>query len=215
MDFAQYVTQHYAGQLASGVHNPIDGAACALEAYHAWRGEPWSDTPNTIWDFRPLNDGGWSSDAVRGQHLAPVIAAYADCRTWPLARQQAIAGQIVLLTVQQIVAALPGLPAHVRQACQAATTLKTAAEAAAAAAKAVPWDGESPARAAAEAAAGAAKAVPWDAEAAAWAAKAGAWAAARAACAAWVAEVADRDAAGDRPLITMCAIFLAALEEPV
>ena len=181
--FPDYVTTHFPA-LAPGVHEAASGEACALEAYHAWRGEPWSDTPDTIWDFRPLNDAPWSSATARTVHLAPVIAAYADCTAWPLARQQAVIQRVVLLTVQRVIAALPGLPDPVRHACTACGTL-TEAEASAKAA----W-----------AAAGAAEA----ARAAARAARVAAWAAVWAAAA----------EAANSSLIVICELLCQAVEEP-
>lgn len=175
-------------------------------------------TLDTPWDFRPLQDAHWSSAAVRAQHLPPVIAAYAAWASWPLARQQAVLERVRLRTVQHLIAALPGLPTPVREACEVVTTREEAARAARVAEAAAEaaygaWDGEAAARASlvAQVASRAASPDPGGGVVATARDAARAARAARASMA--NAEAAARDAAGDGVLITMCAIFLAAIEE--
>ena len=137
--------------LSAGAHNP-DGQACALEYLSVARGIDWTDAPEKVrcFDLRLINDIS-VSDALRTEHLMPVLMAYDGSLDWPMERQQRVVERIIILTVQRLVADLPGLPDTIREQCRKATTLTEAAEAA-------------------RAAAGAAWAASWAAWAASWAA---------------------------------------------
>lgn len=183
--FPATLRARFGGQLRHGSHQP-DGEACLLEAAHAAVGDAWSDDPDRWPDLRPLNDAPWSSDALRTQHLVPVLAAFWHWEEWPETRRNAVMEQIALLTVQHLIANLPSISASIRMQCRAATT-RAEAEAAAWAA----W-----AAAGAAGAAGAAKAAAGAAEAAARAAEAAAGA-----------------AEADRILITACHLWIESARE--
>ena len=141
--FEQIVRERFGGRLAWGAHE-ADSVACALEAAHAAMGDPWSDRPDRWPDIRPLNDGPWSSDTARTEALVPLLIAYWDWAEWSVARRQRVMDCLVRLTVQQLIAELPGLPAPVVAQCRAAATVqevKAAAEAASRAAAGAAWAG--------------------------------------------------------------------------
>ena len=162
----QLLQSRFGGRIRKGSHTE-DGAGCLIEIANAAIGAAWSDDP-TLWpDFRSINDA-FSSDEARTRHLWPVLRAYWHWSEWSTERQRQIIERVIILTVQRIIADLPGLPAEVAQRCREATT-----------------------RAAALAAAGAAAGAAWAAERAAWAAeRAAELAAARPAAADSVLEVA-------------------------
>ena len=157
----QLLQSRFGGRIRKGSHTE-DGAGCLIEIANAAIGAAWSDNP-TLWpDLRPINDA-FTSDSERTRVLWPVLRAYWHWSEWGAARQRQIIERVIILTVQRIIAELPGLPPDVAQRCREATTLSAAG-------------------AAAEAAARAAGATWAAAGAAAWAA--------RAAGAAWAAEAA-------------------------
>jgi biotin carboxyl carrier protein len=201
----QLLQSRFGGLIRNGSHTE-DGSGCLIEIANAAIGAAWSDNP-TLWpDLRPINDA-FTSDSERTRVLWPVLRAYWHWSEWGAARQRQIIERVIILTVQRIIAELPGLPPDVAQRCREATTLSAAGAAAGAA-----WAAEAAAEAAwaAEAAAEAA----WAAEAAAraagatWAAAGAAAWAARAAGAAWAAEAA----AGESVLEVACALWIEALE---
>ena len=185
------------GILLSGAHPPGD-QFCALEFSSQVRQKPWSDAPGDLPDVRALNDAPWSSAETRTAALLPVMAALWDWRDWSNARQKAWAQKVAVLTVQCIIAELPGLPDAIRIQCREAVTLSEVETAAEVAARA------------AEAAAGAARAA--GAAGAAGAAKAAgaAEAAAGAARAAGAAEAAEAAAGVNLPIQTACHIWIQA-----
>ena len=136
--FTSLVQTQFGGVLTHGSHTP-DGSACLLEAAHAALGEVWSDTPDHWPDLRALNDGPWTSDAARTAALIPVLQAYWEWRTWSLARQQTVLARIIVLTINRLIADLPGLPNYVACACREARTLYEAEQAAEAAGRAAGW----------------------------------------------------------------------------
>ena len=202
----QLLQSRFGGLIRNGSHTE-DGSGCLIEIANAAIGAAWSDNP-TLWpDLRPINDA-FTSDSERTRVLWPVLRAYWHWSEWGAARQRQIIERVIILTVQRIIAELPGLPPDVAQRCREATTLSAAGAAAGAA-----WAAEAAAEAAwaAEAAAAAA----WAARVAAGAARAATWAAAgaaawaaRAAGAAWAAEAA----AGESVLEVACALWIEALE---
>ena len=141
------------GILRSGAHQAGSRQFCALEFDSVVRGRDWSDTPITLPDLRPLNDGPWRSDAARTAALLPVMVALWDWSTWTRARQRQWASSVALETVKQIIADLPGLPNPIRLQCQRATTLAEATAAAGAVGAAAAWWAARAAGAAARAAA--------------------------------------------------------------
>jgi hypothetical protein len=158
----QIIDERFGGILTSGEHEP-DGSACALEAAHVAIGDEWSDEPNLWPDLRPLNDGPWDSDEQRTAHVVPVLIALWDWQDWSPERQRRWAETVVLRTVRELIAELPGLPTAVAQACRDSGTLEAAnaAEMAAwVAAEKAAWAAEKAAWEAAEAAAEAANSVP-------------------------------------------------------
>ena len=207
---AAFIAAHYPRGLSPGSHEADSGYACLFEAVSAWMGEPWQHDPGKAWDFRPLNDAAWGDNQARTTAMVAVYALYGEARTWPPARQLAVATRIVIGTVNHLISQLPGLPAPEVAACQAARTLSEAAAAAQAA-------GSTALRAgAAGAAQTAAQAVAWAAEAAEtaeteWPAEA-AWAAE---ITAWEAAGAAREAgAAAAPLLDRAvALWIAAAED--
>jgi hypothetical protein len=131
--FRDVVRDRFGGVLRHGKHEP-DGQACALEAASVARGLAWCDEPTHagLPDLRPLNDGPWSSDAARTAALVPVVEALWDWPAWTRAQRNRWAKRVVIETVRQIVAELPGLTSAVRDQCRAADTLPAAAAAGAA-----------------------------------------------------------------------------------
>ncbi len=229
--FRDILTTRFAGEIRAGRHTP-DGAACLLEAAHVAVGDAWSDAPDRWPDVRPLIDARWSSDAVRTHHGVRVLEVYWDWAEWPAERQRAVLSRVAVLTVNRLVAALPGLPDSCRRACQEARTLREAEEAAHAARSAAreeaKWASVASAREAAESAreevlspsrsacaASAAESAAWAARAV-WAARvaeeeAAAWAAGNAACAASkAAEAEEAEEVRDHVLATACVLWIEA-----
>jgi len=109
----------FGGYIRKGSHSE-DGKGCLIEIANAAIGAAWSDHP-TLWpDFRPINDA-YDSDEARTRHLWPVLRKYWHWSEWGEARQRQIIERVVILTVQRIIAELPGLPAEVAQRCREAT----------------------------------------------------------------------------------------------
>lgn len=83
-------------------------------------------------DLRGLNDGAWTSDEARAEHLLPVLEALWDWRDWPAERRQRFANIVVVRTIREI---LPvalravGLKKEAR-VCEKSKTLGAAASAA-------------------------------------------------------------------------------------
>ena len=130
----QLLASRFGGTIYRGSHDP-NGHACLLEVAHAAVGDAWSDAPDKWPDLRTLNDA-FTDDVARTQQLIPVLRAYWDWSAWGAARQRAVMGRVAILTVQRLVAELPGLPADFAQPCRDATTLKAARAAASLAARA-------------------------------------------------------------------------------
>src|SRR5262245_2466956 len=109
--FAEYIAERF-GVLTSGSHTP-DGAACALEARSQYERRAWTDAPSYLDmpDLRPLNDAPWSSDAARTAAMAPMLMAVAP--VWRSDKRQAWVKAVVLATVREIIAELPGLPSDI------------------------------------------------------------------------------------------------------
>ena len=136
-EFQQILDTRFGGALRTGSHTP-DEDACALELLSVVQGQPWTDDPTNLecWDLRPLNDIPVDPQ-LRTEELLPLLVAYQKSRRWLLATQSRVASRIANLTVQRLVAELPGLPDTVRRQCRKAMTLMetvAAAEAARAAA---------------------------------------------------------------------------------
>ena len=68
--------------LKRGSHKPDSREFCALEFSSIMRKKDFSDSPGDMPDLRPLNDAPLSSDAIRTEHLLPVMAALWDWRDW-------------------------------------------------------------------------------------------------------------------------------------
>ena len=207
----QLLASRFGGTIYRGSHDP-NGHACLLEVAHAAVGDAWSDAPDKWPDLRTLNDA-FTDDVARTQQLIPVLRAYWDWSAWGAARQRAVMGRVAILTVQRLVAELPGLPADFAQPCRDATTLKAASLAAMAAARA--------ASEAARAASEAARAASLADSAASLAARAASWAASLAAslaamAAARAASLAARaaSAASEAAVLrTACALWIEAAKE--
>lgn len=151
----------FGGVIRCGSHKE-DGECCILELAAAAQGLPWTDDPEKVrcWDIRAINDA-YADGARRTKAMLRLYAAYAGSMDWPTDRQQAVASRIAILTMNRIIAELPGLSDEVRQQCRDADTLDAAAAAAwaaeaAEAARAAAWAAARAAEAAAEAAAAAA-----------------------------------------------------------
>jgi hypothetical protein len=125
----------FRGVLHPGRHEG-DGECCALELLAVAQGLEWTDDPEVVrtFDLRPLNDI-LVSDAVRTQHLLPVVTAYAGSLDWPLDRQRKVGDQLLIETVRRLLGDLPGLMESVRQQCRNASTVGEARLAVAAVAR--------------------------------------------------------------------------------
>jgi hypothetical protein len=132
--------KRFGGVIKKGSHEE-NGQCCALELLSVCREIPWTDNPGKVgsWDLRDINDIPVLDD-LRTKHLVPVIAAYADSMSWPKERQREVATKLVILTVNRIVAELPGLSDAIRNQCREAKTLAAASAAASAAAGAAASD---------------------------------------------------------------------------
>jgi len=124
----------FGGLLRDSSNAEGSGRANAMELLSVFRSVPWTSSSDTV---RCLDVGPLTkiqvSPATRTQYLLPVLAAYDGSLDWPIQRKQRVAERLAILTVQRIVAELPGLPESQRRRCREARTLTEAAEAAAAA----------------------------------------------------------------------------------
>lgn len=136
------VIARHGGVLAAGVHDDQyadpAGPLCVLEAHAACLVEAGvltqiTDDPVRLGrpDYRPLNDGPWSSRAVATPHLIRLHVAYDGWAKWPEARRQRVVQRIVLGLVRETIAELPGLSEPIRARCRAVTDLAAARAAAA------------------------------------------------------------------------------------
>ena len=128
----EFVATHYPGGLTAGYHSPNpDGEACVLEAVSQWLDLDWTDDPATLrmFDLRPLNDIDVSAE-VRTPAMCRLAELYAGSLDWPVERQQAVVQRIVIGTVREIIAELPGLPEEAAAQCRSARTLDEARAAA-------------------------------------------------------------------------------------
>ena len=133
-ELAEYINEHFGGTLKFGSHEP-NGEACALEALSQFKGLNWSDQPNYMrcFDFRPLNDAAWSSDAKRTAAIVPLMEALDGSLDWPHHQRQAFVQLLAIETVRRIIADLPIFLVVERERCRRAETLSAAADAAEAA----------------------------------------------------------------------------------
>jgi hypothetical protein len=156
-DLQTILDAQFGGVLDVGAHAAGEGHCCGLELLSVAEQRPWSDDPQTLdcWDVRSLHDIA-VSPALRTRHMLPLLVAYQHSRSWPIARQLTVAERLVVLTIQRLISALPGLSPDLMARCRGATTLEAAATAARAAAAAT-WAAE------------AATLATWAAEAATWA----------------------------------------------
>ena len=120
--FETTLETRFHGVIGHGMHENGCGA-CLLECAHHTLGHEWSDAPNLWPDLRPLNDGPWDTDRARTTHLVPVLRAYWDWSTWMHARQRQVMERVILLTVQRVIAGLPGLTPAQRDGCRGVTSL--------------------------------------------------------------------------------------------
>jgi hypothetical protein len=124
--------KQFGGVLRDSAHPEGSGRANAMELLSAVRGVRWTASPEQVrcFDLGPLNKIQVSPE-TRTKHLMPVLAAYDGSLDWPIQRKQRVAERLALLTVQRVVAGLPGLPESCRKLCREACTLAEAAAAAA------------------------------------------------------------------------------------
>lgn len=209
MKLKDYIDAHYGGKLCQGAGDG-ETTACLLTAVNHMRGSTGDDPQEAgIFDVRALNDA-FASDELRTKWMLKIYNAYKGCPNWPKSRKRAVVTKIAILTVNRLIAALPGLSSEIRQQCANATTLDDGAGAARAAramaARAMA------ARATADAAQATAYAAEWaaDADAAAYAAAAAEKAAA-ADAAAYAA--AEKAAARDKVAVKACQLWIEAAKE--
>ena len=134
------------GVLSYGMHEEGDGLFCALECLSKTRSksEPVTDSPsaervNTV-DIRSLNDMfgmGLEADRLRTIHVLPIVAELSDWSVWSRKRQKRFIEHVIVETVKQIIAELPGLPKDIQNQCRAVNNLAAARSAAYAARSAV------------------------------------------------------------------------------
>jgi len=126
--------KQFGGVLRETVHAQGSGQANGMELLSVVRGLPWTASPDEVrcFDLGPLNKIQVTPE-TRTKFLMPVLAAYDGSLDWPIQKKQRVAERLVLLTVQRLIAELPGLPDAIRRKCRDARTLGDAASAAAAA----------------------------------------------------------------------------------
>src|SRR5262245_17656757 len=117
MTFQDYIAQRFQGRLTRGSHTP-DGAACFLEAVSQFDALDWTDNPGAlnVPELRPLNDGPWSSAAVRTHHMAPLYDAIAP--VWRSDKRHAWVEAVVIATVREIIAEVSNLPTEIAARCR-------------------------------------------------------------------------------------------------
>ena len=123
MTLREYVKNRFGGIILNGKHK-ADGQACILEARNSYLGNDWSDSPTSSNrpDIRPLNDARWSTNALRTEHMLRLDEALEPWETWSAKERRAYIGRVVIATVRELIADLPGLPDKVRDQCRAAAT---------------------------------------------------------------------------------------------
>ena len=138
-ELQELIDTRFGGVISDGSHR-AGAAACSMEIISVYRGIEWTDDPATVrsFDYRNLNDGCWSTDAVRTVHLLPLMAAMDGSLDWPADRQQAFIEEIIRETVRRIIPGLPDLPEDVRAACREVKTLAECRNAGLLAASALP-----------------------------------------------------------------------------
>jgi hypothetical protein len=211
------IDSRFGGKLLAGSHEE-DGKACILKCLSVVRGIPCTDEPSQVrsFDIRGINDIPVSIE-VRTPWMVRLAVAYDGSLDWPKERKWAVVKRIAILTVNRLIAGLPGISTEIAKQCRDARTIDAAADAAdaaagraadaavyAAAARAADAAGREEAREGARAVARAARAAA-DAVHAADVARA----AARAESAADAADAAA-DAAREKVFISACEIWLEA-----
>jgi len=126
--------KQFGGLLRDSPNPEGSGRANGMELLSVFRGLPWTSSPDDVHclDLSPLSKIQVSPES-RTKHLLPVLAAFDGSLDWPIQRKQRLAERLAVLTVQRLVAELPGLPESSRKLCREARTLPEAAAAATAA----------------------------------------------------------------------------------
>jgi hypothetical protein len=199
-----FVSAH--GLLKKGAHSKNDNACCILEARSLCMGLKKTDNPDKLNmpDIRTLNDAPWSTDELRTEHMLRLDEAL---RPWATANQNQrvnFVRRVAILTVNQVISALPYLSDEIRLKCRDAKDLDAASDAASYAASAASY--------AASAASYAASAASYAASAASYAASAASYAASAASYAASAASDAA-SAASDEVMISTVNLWIEASAE--
>lgn len=131
---ADYVRAVYDGRLCAGI-GTLGVSACIMTARSEWLGLARTDDPAAVGrpDDRPLNDAPWSNKAIRAVHMLRLDAALEPWGRWTEAERRDYVERVLIATVRELVAELPGLPEAVRTPCRGAATLWEAMRAALAA----------------------------------------------------------------------------------
>jgi len=126
--------KQFGGVLRETVNTQGSARANGMELLSVARGLPWSASAEEVrcFDLGPLNKIQVTPE-TRTKFMMPVLAAYDGSLDWPIQKKQQVAERLVLLTLQRLIAELPGLPDACRRRCRDARTLADAASAAAAA----------------------------------------------------------------------------------
>jgi hypothetical protein len=142
----EILNSRFGGVLMAGAHDQEEGRCCGLELLSVYQGVPWMDDPRALGvaDIRPLDDGPWSSDALRTEAMLPMLAVLRAPGPW--------LQEVIIRTVREIISELPGLSDRPRLQARAVQNIH---EAQAAAAEA---ESEAEAASAADAASAAAQA---------------------------------------------------------
>jgi hypothetical protein len=124
--------KQFGGVLSETVHVPGSSQANGMELLSVARGLPWTSSSEEVrcFDLGPLNKIQVTPE-TRTKFMMPVLAAFDGSLDWPIQKKQRVAERLVLLTVQRLIAELPGLPDSSRRRCRDARTLADAALAAA------------------------------------------------------------------------------------
>lgn len=119
--------ERFHGVILRRKHEQATGECCVLELASVLRGLKWTDNPELVrcFDLRPLNDIK-VPDELRTKYMVKLLEAYDGSLDWPLEKQLQAVEKIVIETVKQIMAELPGLPTEIREQCRRAENLDDA-----------------------------------------------------------------------------------------
>src|SRR5690606_31928557 len=133
-NLTEILNTRFGGVLNTGKHNPPDGDcnACILELCSIAMGIDWTDDPELVGlpDIRPINDIQGISPRHRAARMIELATAYWGWSNWTAEERKRTVSRIAILTVNRLIAELPGLSDAIRQQCRDAVTIEDACAAA-------------------------------------------------------------------------------------